>query len=236
MKKPEYLTVEQIRLFRHNGFLKHPNRISQEKVEQLKEEVWKDIREEVEPVVRDDKDRTMRISNLLGRGSIFLETGSDPLVVDPLVSLLGPNIELITNRHNLASTYSSGGLHRDLLEWSRPFISLVFYLEETTVENGCTQVIPGTHFLPGVQTLHGLEKESWISGTNILDQTLPVLMPAGGMLIIDGLVFHMAGKNRTDGTRMSMTLGYHSVDELSKKENPHRILVRGDQIYLGNEY
>ena len=241
MEKSEHLTVEQIRLFRHNGFLKHPNRLPQERVERLKEGVWKDIRGEVAPVVRDGEGRTVRISNLLGRDSVFLETVSDPLVVDPLASLLGPNIELITNRHNhanlnLASNRSSGRLHRDMLEWSRPIVTIIFYLEETTVENGCTLVIPGTQFLPGVQTLHGLEKEAWILEAGILDQTLPVPMPAGGMLMIDSLIFHGAGKNRTDDTRMSMTVGYHSVDELSKVENPQRILVRGEQIYLGSEY
>jgi hypothetical protein len=139
-------------LFRHNGFLKHPNWLPQERVERLKEGVWKGIRGEIAPVVRDGEGRTVRISNLLGRDSIFLE------------------------------------------------------------------------------------KEAWISEAGILDQTLPVPMPAGGMLMIDSLIFHGAGKNRTDDTRMSMTVGYHSVDELSKVENPQRILVRGEQIYLGSEY
>ena len=43
------------------------------------------------------------------------------------------------------------------------------------------------------------------------------------------------GQNRTDSTRMSMTLGYHSVDELSDVENPKRILVRGKRPYDGND-
>jgi hypothetical protein len=34
---------------------------------------------------------------------------------------------------------------------------------------------------------------------------------------------------------MSMTVGYHSVDELSGMENPKRVLVRGQRIYLGND-
>ncbi len=235
------LTAEQIRLFRHNGFLKHPNRLPEDLVDRLKEAVWKDIRGEVEPVVRDREGRVVRISSLLDRDPIFLETVSSPLVLDPLESLLGPNIELITNRHNhailnVASTYSSGRLHRDMLQWSRPIVTIIFYLEETTVENGCTLMIPGTQLLPGARTLHGLEKEAWISEAEILDQALPVPMRAGEMLVIDSLIFHGVGKNRTDGTRMSMTVGYHSVDELSDMENPQRILVRGERVYMGNNY
>ena len=59
-------------------------------------------------------------------------------------------------------------------------------------------------------------------------------MNAGGLLAIDSMMIHSAGRNQTDGTRMSMTLGYHTVDELSL-ENPKRILVRGEQIYKGND-
>jgi len=35
---------------------------------------------------------------------------------------------------------------------------------------------------------------------------------------------------------MSLTAGYHSVDELSDVENPKRALVRGTRLYLGNDY
>ena len=46
---------------------------------------------------------------------------------------------------------------------------------------------------------------------------------------------HSAGKNNTDGSRMSMTVGYHSVDELSGVDGPKRVLVRGERIYMGND-
>ena len=59
-------------------------------------------------------------------------------------------------------------------------------------------------------------------------------MKAGELLAIDSMIIHSAGKNRTDGTRMSMTLGYHTRDELSL-DNPKRVLVRGERIYKGND-
>jgi hypothetical protein len=60
-------------------------------------------------------------------------------------------------------------------------------------------------------------------------------MPAGGMLAIDSMVVHGAGENHTDDTRMSMTVGYHSVDELMDIPNPKRLLVRGEGLYNGND-
>jgi hypothetical protein len=46
---------------------------------------------------------------------------------------------------------------------------------------------------------------------------------------------HSAGKNHTDGTRLSRTVGYHSVDELSGVDSSKRALVRGERIYMGND-
>lgn len=232
------LTHEQTRLFRHNGFLKLPDRLPEEVVVRLKATIWRDIREEVEPVVRDRQGRVVRISNLWDREPIFRETVTSPQVLDPLESLLGPNIELVLNRHNHATLrLAEDGmsyLHRDVLQWSRPIVTVLFYLEETTVENGCTYMIPGTHLLPGFAS-HGVDEDERATRDGILGQAVPVPMPAGGMLIINSLVIHGAGANRTDGTRMSMTVGYHSVDELCDVPNPKRVLVRGERRYSGND-
>ncbi len=230
------LTSQQVHLFRHNGFLKLKDRLPAEQVERLKKAIWKNIREEVQPVVRNREGRVVRISDIVDRDPVFLETASSPLALDSLESLLGPNIELIKNRHNhatlcLASENRPEGLHRDIRQWSRTIFTVIFYLQETTVENGCTLVVPGSHHFPAVNGR--LYDEAWTR--DLLDQALPVPMPEGGLLVIDSMLFHGIGQNRTDGTRMSMTLGYHSVDELSDVENPKRILVRGKRPYDGND-
>ena len=229
------LTSEQVHLFRHNGFHKLKNRLPEELVEKLKEAIWRNIREEVVPVVRDAEGRIIRLSGVVDRDPVFLKTASSPLVLDPLESLLGPNIELIRNRHNhatlrRASEHRPEGLHRDVRQWSRTIFTVIFYLEETTVENGCTRVVPGSHHFPGVK---GRLYDDSVT-RQLLEQAVPVPMPEGGMLVIDSMIMHGVGQNRTDGTRMSMTMGYHSVDEIADLENPHRMLVRGERPYDGN--
>ncbi len=233
-----YLTPQQVQFFRHNGFLKLPERLSPETVSLLIETFQRHIREEIEPVVRDRQGRVVRISNLWDRDPIFREALTCPQVLEPLESLLGPHIELIKNRHNHATLRLADDacqyLHRDILQWSRPIVTILFYLEETTVENGCTGIIPGSHLLlPGVQTSYVAE-DARIAQSGLLEQIVPVPMPAGGLLALDSLVIHGPGVNTTPNTRMSMTVGYHSVDELSDVENPKRVLVRGERIYMGN--
>lgn len=229
------LSPHQIQLFRHNGFLKLPNRLPEDTVERLKAAVWKNINNEVEPLVRDSESRIVRISNLVDRDPIFLETASSPLVLDPLECLMGPNIELIRNRHNHAtlrlSSEKKSGLHRDVKQWSRTIFTVLFYLEETTVENGCTRLVPGSHHFPGIDGKIG--DDPWTQA--ISEQAVPVPVPAGSMLVIDSMVMHRVGQNNTDSTRMSMTIGYHSVDELSDMPNPKRIVVRGEGVYNGND-
>jgi ectoine hydroxylase-related dioxygenase (phytanoyl-CoA dioxygenase family) len=232
------LTPEQTALFRHNGFLKLPDPLPADSVARLKETILAHLRDEIAPVTRDRRGRVVRISNLWGRHPVFDEALTCPQVLGPLQSLLGPNIELILNRHNHATLRLADDpgnyFHRDILQWSRSIVTILFYLEETNLENGCTWVVPGTHLLPGLSSLT-LAKEEALLRSGILDQAVPVPMPAGGLLALDSLAMHSPGANRTDGTRMSMTAGYHSVDELSSVENPKRVLVHGERIYLGND-
>ncbi len=232
------LTDEQIFLFRHNGFLKLPEQLPEATVLRLREAIESHIRQEIAPVVRDKTGRVVRISSLWDRGEPFRAALACPQVLDPLESLLGPNIELVTNRHNHATLRlaekGADYIHRDVLQWSRPLLTVIFYLEETTLENGCTRVIPGTHLLWARQSLR-LHEDPVFQQTGVFEQTVPVPMPAGGLLALDSLVLHAAGTNYTSGTRMSMTVGYHSVDELVRDPGPTCVLVRGERLYMGND-
>lgn len=233
------LTAAQVHFFRSNGFLKLPAQIAPSIVEKLLVTIADQIQTVVEPVKRDGQGRVVRLSSLWERGPLFRDTLASPLVLDPLTALLGPNIELILNRHNHAclrlADDGTAYLHRDILQWTRSIVTVIFYLEETTIENGCTWVVPGTQFLPGRSTLP-LEQDEAVRESGLLEQAVPIPMPVGGLLALDSLVFHGAGPNHTAGSRTSLTAGYHSVDELSDLSNPKRVLVRGQRSYMGNDY
>ena len=228
------LTPQEIQLFRHNGFIKFPTQLPTDQVEALKAAALKDMTEVVEPVVRQDG-RIIRISAIWERGGIFRETITCDKILNPLESLLGSDIEFVLNRHNhvyLRDTGSSHSLalHRDVRHWSRTIATVLVYLEDTNLENGCTRVVPGSHHLPAFADLRDdVLREIAAS------QTIPLPMPAGGLLAIDSTIIHSAGINHTDRTRMSMTLGYHGVDELEAQDNPKKVLVRGTRPYRGND-
>ena len=200
--------------------------------------ILEDVDNAVEPVVRNQSGEVVRLSRLLDRNDLFLETASSPEVVGPLEDLLGPNIELLTNRHNHATLNlrsAADDFHRDNLQWSRGLLTVIFYLQATTVANGCTQLVPGSHLLPGVGHHHRLSQVDWIAESGLFDQVVHVQAAEGQMLAIDSTVFHRIGENTTEQSRMSMTIGYQSVDEFIDQDNPKRILIAGERIYGGND-
>ena len=228
------LTPQEIQLFRHNGFIKFPTQLSIDHVAALKAAALNDMAEAIEPVVRQDG-RIIRISAVWERGGIFRETITCDEILNPLESLLGSDIEFVLNRHNHVYLRDAGSshslaLHRDVRHWSRTIATVLVYLEDTNLENGCTRVVPGSHHLPAFADLKndGVQEIA-------ASQAIPLPMPAGGLLAIDSMIIHSAGINHTDSTRMSMTLGYHSADELTWGDDPRRVLVRGVRPYRGND-
>ncbi len=191
------------------------------------------IREEVEPLKRVDG-CIVGASDLWSRQGSFKQIINCGELLDCVESLLGPNIEFLRNRHNHAFLRRKGWtqsleLHRDVMQWSRTRLSLMIYLEPASIESGCTLVIPGSHLLPSFSS------DEYLSEAGILEQAIPIPMPAGGILAMDGFVIHRAGTNESDRTRLTMTLAYQCVDELTEHEVSSRVLVRGKRLYLGND-
>lgn len=234
-----FLTEQQIRLFRTSGFFKSPHLLDNNSINELKGNISELYKNPTLPFRKNAKDEVFRIDNLINRGKIFKDLFTSSIILDPLESLLGPNIEYAINRQNNVNLNrgcdQEPRLHRDVLQWSRAAITVIVYLEESTVENGCTLIIPGTQYFPFVSTKKNCFMEEHPIYHDILDQTVPIPMKAGGILFIDCLVMHTVGKNQTDSTRLSMSAAYHSVDEISGNiEDKYKLLVRGENLRIGN--
>jgi ectoine hydroxylase-related dioxygenase (phytanoyl-CoA dioxygenase family) len=242
IQEPRPLTPDEIRFFRFNGFLKLPWRLPAELVEAIKKQARDDIEQAVEPLVRDYRGDVMRLSAIWERGGAIREALGGAEVVPALQSLLGPDVEYMLNRHNHLTlrrqddrTAMSIELHRDVSNWSRTICTILFYLEDTNLENGCTQIIPGSHLLPNVAPGRKAEDDPWWIASGLLEQRLSIPMPAVGLLAIDSMLLHAAGRNRTAGTRMTLTGGYHVVDHHAGDWDPKRVVVCGERVYRGND-
>lgn len=97
-----------------------------------------------------------------------------------------------------SSDYSQSPWHRDLpfrhLTMSRPIaVNALFALDDFTIENGCTSVLPGSH-----------KVENFSSDDVVLRNALPVTAKAGTFILLDCMTYHRGGINRSGGDRRAI--------------------------------
>jgi ectoine hydroxylase-related dioxygenase (phytanoyl-CoA dioxygenase family) len=236
------------RFYRDNGYLRLPEVLDHQETKDYREFVTQEwLTDQATSKVARTGQKAAKVYDLYGRDSQLMHRlVAHPKLVDNLTNLLGPNVVFVRNRHNhgtLSPSSAAGepeGLHRDILQATRGLLSAVVYLEPSTIDNGCTYIIPSSHNLDfvGVPQVDG--GGTWMAEhqeyQGLEDQALPVPMPAGGVLLFNGLAFHQPSLNNGDKTRISITLGYRSVDELAYTNDPDReVLVAGEFIYRGND-
>jgi ectoine hydroxylase-related dioxygenase (phytanoyl-CoA dioxygenase family) len=118
-------------------------------------------------------------------------------------------------------------------------VSVFIYLDATTIDNGCTYIVPGSHLLPHVGPQSGDGAGVWADEypeyALAQTQAVPVPMQAGGVLVIDSLTFHSVGVNSTPGSRRSMVFACHSADSLTEHPDvSSTVLLVGHRRFRGN--
>jgi ectoine hydroxylase-related dioxygenase (phytanoyl-CoA dioxygenase family) len=101
-----------------------------------------------------------------------------------------------------AEHYNQGAFHRDLpyqhFVSTRPIaINALYCIEPFTRENGATLVIPGSH-----------REERFPSDAVVMSLAEPVEAPAGHFIVLDCMLFHSGGVNRTAVPRRAVNHVY----------------------------
>jgi ectoine hydroxylase-related dioxygenase (phytanoyl-CoA dioxygenase family) len=136
----------------------------------------------------------------------FLKLATNPAILKLCEALFGDRFILnqqngIVNPPN-SGAYNQGFYHRDLpyqhFVSSRPLVlNALFCLDPFTLNNGATKVITGSHkqeAFPSDQTVGALEQQ--------------IVAPAGSFIVLDGMLFHSGGVNRTAVPRRAVNHVY----------------------------
>jgi hypothetical protein len=238
------LSHQQVLHFRHTGYLRLPGVLEPDFVTEISDFLTKEFAATAgNGAIRSGGQ--VKLYDFLHRaGDLGKRLACHPSLVNALTGLLGPNIVMPLNRHNQASINAPGEaeprLHRDVLQWTRNVVTAVVYLQDSDEANGCTYLIPCSHYAPfvGVSQVDGggtwMDEHKEFAG--LADQTVPVPVERGGVLLMDSLVFHSVGPNRSTSERRSIVLGYRSVDELDPRDlDSRQFLVTGEDLYRGND-
>lgn len=160
---------------------------------------------------------TVRIDGLAAKSPTFLDIMQLPLLQEVADILLKPNCEdYLLNTAQLIEIRSGETkqrIHRDEDAWGfmpkdKPLLQVeaMFALSDFTIENGATQVVPGSH-------LWAPDREPEPH------EILQAEMPAGSALFYLGSTLHGGGANTTvSARRRGMFLGY-VVGWLRTEEN-----------------
>jgi hypothetical protein len=233
------LSSVQARHFKDAGFLRLSSIVPQNLVAKAREQLVVDLNDPTGPCYRNQAGKAYKLYGLLERGGPYKEVIQLDSILQILSDLIGPDVVYTRNRHNHASLNRAGdnseGLHRDVLKAG--LVTVIVYLDDVTLENGPTMLIPGSHQWPYAPARTGgiyLDQIDDPEYRELSDQAVPILAKSGDVLAFESTVFHTAMKNISSGTRGSLVLAYRAVDELTGvAEGPEHLAI-GDDIYRGN--
>jgi ectoine hydroxylase-related dioxygenase (phytanoyl-CoA dioxygenase family) len=154
---------------------------------------------------------------------------SNPRIIDAVESLIGPEIfsNPVYNTRPKVPKVAAGAVpwHQDKSYWpdanSNPVITVWIPIVDSTHENGCLHLIPGTH----TRRVYDYQREQK-TGTQYLEVTeelvqqeakkreiiaLPVT--AGSAILFNDRLLHSSTPNNSDHVRWSVDLRYQPTDQ-----------------------
>ena len=94
----------------------------------------------------------------------------------------------------------------------RPIAGVWLAVTDATLENGCLQVLPGSHREPVHEHIPDRRPGANLGYYEIVDHdttaAVPVLMQAGDLLVFDSHLMHRSTDNVSDGMRAAMVFHY----------------------------
>lgn len=156
----------------------------------------------------------VRVWNILNRDPVFREIVQPPAVLRLLQECIGWPALLGNISANIALPGSAGGkLHADQLFVPRPWppepqgINFGWLLDDFTADNGATEVVPLSH-----------QFGEDIDPATLEANAIPVLAPAGTLMVIESRLWHRTGSNRSAEPRAAL-FGWYTRPIYRTQEN-----------------
>ncbi len=162
-----------------------------------------------------------RLLQAYARGKAYRDWATDDAVRHGLETLFaGGPVCLSQCHHNCIMTkapgFSSATLwHQDNRYWSfdrEDLITVWLALGDENRKNGCLRVIPGSHTLdlpPGRFDAAKFLRPDVAENKSLISEAERVELSKGDVLFFHSRLFHAAGRNLTDETKLSVVYTYH---------------------------
>jgi ectoine hydroxylase-related dioxygenase (phytanoyl-CoA dioxygenase family) len=167
--------------------------------------------------------KTNRVYAMLAKGRTFADLACHPLALAFAEADLGRECLLSAclaiNLHpgeTVQPWHYDDGHYRLPRPRASLGVSAFWAIDETTEENGATEIIPGSHVWPEHE-LPGSSNVTSFTTTQFNEQahdpgaradSIKVTMKPGSLMLAKGTLWHRGGANRSDKTRMIITPQY----------------------------
>ena len=243
-------TPAQIDHYNREGYVVYPDFISGDGLASLKTEIDRisegntkenhdDERMEMEPGQDPDGTLVRRIYEPCTFYEPFRSFSESTALLDCVEQLFGPDLIFHYSKINM-KPQNIGSIvewHQDLSYYplsNRDSVSILFYLDDTSEENGCLKVIPRCHNAP----LMSHSTEGFFRGkvTEEVNDSEAVLLEGtgGSAIFMSSMTPHASAINSSDRPRKTLILSYRAADAfpihcgaMSNKIEAHSRLVRG---------
>ncbi len=160
---------------------------------------------------------------LLAKGDIFAELAEHPLVLAfveqefGLSAIISAFLAIELHPGETVQPWHCDDDHCRLPRPRPPFqLSAFWAIDETTEENGATEIIPGSHlWADEIDTdlmSSGAFQQTEIGDVDkdpqARDDAIAVTLPAGALMLAKGTLYHRGGANKSEGDRLILTPQY----------------------------
>jgi ectoine hydroxylase-related dioxygenase (phytanoyl-CoA dioxygenase family) len=180
--------------------------------------------------------RCLVIGQLHKLSPLMLETIAHPKIVDVLTRIIGPHVKAIQSML-FTKAYGQPGVpwHQDEdvhPTRDRSLTGVWIALDDSTLENGCLWVLPGSH-RPGVlYPYHDIDDDRFEFPVEMHgfpftdDDAFPAVMPAGAAVFFNGYMLHRSLKNTAkQGFRRALVYHYMNAESLYARVIDEKVSV-----------
>ena len=235
------MTSEEIvRCYREDGFVVIPDVIDTELV--------RETQGHVEWLLQKHPDEApeMLQHTLIVDDPFWIRLCTDPRLIDLIEPFLGPDIALFA-AHYLCKPPRTGKpvlWHQDGNYWPlEPMEVITIWLagDDSTSENGCMRVIPGSHRARKLLAHSRNNEEPNVLSSEMDDDVdeetaMDLIVPAGGVSIHDPYLVHGSEPNRSEKRRIGLTLRYIPTTTRITRDAWPAYLCRGRAVDGINSY
>src|SRR5579871_1218184 len=232
--QPRRLSQEQIRFYNENGYVKGLRIFGEAEIAEHRDYFDRLLFKQLQ-----DGGDSYSLRRLTRFCQPVWDIVTNPIILDYVEDLIGPNIVAWGTQYfcKLPGDGKPVSWHQDASYW--PFtpahtVTLWLAVDDADLENGCMQVIPGTHTLGHLEfDMSGADENSVLPQKikGIESYGLPVSfeLKAGEISLHADMLVHGSDPNRSNRRRCGLTVRYVATDVRSLDEGwtKNSVLCRG---------